>query len=93
MKLVNEYTMDAGVRSLERHIASLMRKTICVLQEKGKKSYRINEERVYEMLGAGKAVHRFNTAADHLAVGTVNGMAWTSVGGTLPRPCTANPEA
>ncbi len=83
MKLVNEYTMEAGVRSLERQIASLMRKTICILQEKNKKSYRINEERVYEMLGAGKAVHRFNTSADHLAVGTVNGLAWTSVGGTL----------
>ncbi len=83
LRLINEYTSEAGVRSLERKIAALMRKSICIIKEQGKRSYRINEARVAEMLGAGKAIHRFITGKDCYEVGSVNGMAWTAVGGVL----------
>ena len=83
LKIINGYTCEAGVRQLEREIASLMRKTICILREQGKRSYRINEARVEEMLGACRTFRHFDTSADSTGVGSVYGMAWSPVGGHL----------
>ncbi len=83
LSLINEYTMEAGVRGLERQIASIMRKSICIMKNENKKSVTVNETRLFEMLGAGRAIHRFETGVDKVAVGTVNGLAWTSIGGVL----------
>lgn len=83
VKLINEYTCEAGVRSLERQIAALIRKAICTIKTDGVKSVTINGEKLVGMLGAGRAIHRFDTDEKTTAVGMVNGLAWTSVGGVL----------
>ena len=81
--LINDYTSEAGVRQLERQIAAILRKSICIMKTKGKRSVTVNPALIFEMLGAGRAIHRFETGTDKLAVGSVNGMAWTAVGGVL----------
>ena len=81
-KLINEYTREAGVRSLERHIAALMRKAITVMKTENRRSVTINDAVLFKMLGAGHAIHRFETG-DKAVIGSVNGMAWTSIGGVL----------
>lgn len=81
--LINDYTAEAGVRGLDRQIAAIMRKCICVMKTQGKKSITVNKDRLFELLGAGRAIHRFDTGDDNFKVGSVNGMAWTSIGGVL----------
>ncbi len=81
--LINDYTQEAGVRQLERQIAAILRKSICIMKTKGKRTVTVTPKLIFEMLGAGKAIHRFETGLDKTAVGTVNGMAWTAVGGVL----------
>ena len=81
--LINDYTQEAGVRHLERQIAAILRKSICIMKTKGKRSVTVTPKLIFEMLGAGKAIHRFETGKDKVAVGCVNGMAWTPVGGVL----------
>ena len=89
-KIIMEYTREAGVRNLEREIASILRKTardIILSQsangkkKKTKKSFSINKEIVEKYLG----VSRFRTqkADKELRIGSVTGLAWTSVGGEI----------
>jgi len=81
--LINDYTQEAGVRHLERQIAAILRKSICIMKTTGKRSVTVTPKLIFEMLGAGKAIHRFETGIDKVEVGSVNGMAWTPVGGVL----------
>ena len=81
--LINEYTQEAGVRSLERQIAAVMRKSICRIRTENKKTVKVDRKVLFDMLGAGRAIHRFDTEPGKTAVGSVNGMAWTSIGGVL----------
>lgn len=79
--LIDHYTREAGVRSLERTIASLMRKSaVKILMEKVD-SVSITDKNVQEFLGAYKFTD--DTKSKRNEVGVVNGLAWTSVGGTL----------
>ncbi len=81
--LINDYTQEAGVRHLERQIAAILRKSICIMKTSGKRSVSVTPKLIFEMLGAGKAIHRFETGIDKTEIGSVNGMAWTPVGGVL----------
>jgi ATP-dependent Lon protease len=89
-KLINEYTREAGVRNLEREISSLLRKTAkeIVLEnnkngsgKKDKKRFIITENKIEKFLGVSK----FRTAKSKqdLHVGSITGLAWTSVGGEI----------
>ncbi len=89
-KIIMEYTREAGVRNLEREIASVFRKTareiILSQSDNGKKKktikkYVIDEDKIEKHLG----VPRFRTqkAEKELRVGSVTGLAWTSVGGDI----------
>ncbi len=82
--IIRFYTREAGVRSLERTIASVIRKVAKehIGKKKPKKaSYRVTPTKVKGYLGA----HRFKygKSEEKDAVGVVNGMAVTSVGGDL----------
>ncbi|MCL6098041.1 MAG: endopeptidase La [Bacteroidetes bacterium] len=90
IKIIMEYTREAGVRNLEREIASVLRKTareIILAQsqngkkKKAKKKFVIDEELIEKFLG----VPHFRTqkAEKELRVGSVTGLAWTSVGGDI----------
>lgn len=79
--LIDYYTKEAGVRSLERTIASLMRKSAVKILMEEVDSVSITDKNVQEFLGAYKFTD--DTKSKRNEVGVVNGLAWTSVGGTL----------
>jgi len=88
-KLIREYTREAGVRNLERELASICRKIArdIVLKEslngkkKTKKKYIIDEELVEKYLKNPKFRESHHEKAQR--IGSVTGLAWTSVGGDL----------
>ena len=78
--VILRYTREAGVRGLERRIASLCRKAAKVIaQEDTKTKIRISDRNVKEYLG--KPVYKPNAANEKPEIGIVRGLAWTSVGG------------
>ena len=86
-RIIREYTMEAGVRSLERYIASLVRKGIKLILEGKEKKVIITKEKVEELLG--KPRFTFNRIDEIDQVGIVNGLAYTQYGGdTMPIECT-----
>jgi ATP-dependent Lon protease len=90
LKVIEEYTRESGVRNLERELAALCRKIakeIVVIQiENGRKvrknkKIEINSELVEKYLGVPK--FKRQTAGKEDKVGSVTGLAWTSVGGEI----------
>lgn len=77
--VINHYTREAGVRNLERNIASLCRKAAKKLVEENKKKVRINRGNLESYLGPKK--FRFDLLGDENLIGVANGLAWTAVGG------------
>jgi ATP-dependent Lon protease len=82
--IVQEYTREAGVRSLERTIATILRKIATeIVKDKKKEKYVVKASDLHKFLGASK--YRFGLAEDTDQTGTATGLAWTEVGGdTLP---------
>ncbi len=80
--IVRYYTREAGVRSLEREISKLCRKTIKkILTLKDQKIAIITADNLPDYLGVRKFT--FGMAESVNQVGQVNGLAWTEVGGDL----------
>ncbi len=88
-KLISEYTREAGVRNLEREIASVCRKLArdIVLSEssngkvKKQTKFIVDEDKVEEYLKVPRYRHQKHISEKR--VGSVTGLAWTSVGGEL----------
>ncbi len=81
-QLIDGYTREAGVRTLERKIASICRKTAkMIVSDPDFKNFSVKPDNLEELLGPRKFT-RDNTAKEDI-VGLVNGLAWTSVGGEL----------
>ena len=78
--LIENYTREAGVRTLEKQIATLCRKATVSL-ESGAKLFKVTDKNIEEYLGKKKFSDDLVSKEDQ--VGTVNGLAWTSVGGTM----------
>ncbi len=83
LDIVRRYTREAGVRNLERSIASICRKVARDrLKRKSKdKTYRISKQSVGRHLGVAK--YRYGLAEEQDAIGLATGLAWTEVGGEL----------
>ncbi|MFZ5774739.1 MAG: endopeptidase La [Thermodesulfobacteriota bacterium] len=82
LEIIRRYTREAGVRNLERDIASICRKVARDRQKrKHKKKYRVNEAAIAAYLG--KPRHRFGLAEEKDRIGLTTGLAWTEVGGEL----------
>jgi ATP-dependent Lon protease len=82
--LVERYTREAGVRNLEREIASVCRKLAReVLKKKTPAGAAIvvTPERIGELLG--KPRFRITKAGERSEVGVATGLAWTEVGGEI----------
>ena len=79
--LVDFYTREAGVRKLERTIATLCRKAAKLIVSGEKKTVKINSDMVVELLGKHK--YKPEEILANNEVGIINGLAWTSVGGEL----------
>ncbi len=81
-QLIDGYTREAGVRTLERQIAAICRKVAkMIVSDEDFKSYTVRPEKLEELLGPRKYM-KDNVAKEDI-VGLVNGLAWTSVGGEL----------
>lgn len=79
-KIIECYTREAGVRGLEKNIATLCRKATIDL-ESGKKSFKVTDKNISDYLGVEK-YSKDEIPADN-QIGVVNGLAWTQVGGTM----------
>ena len=79
--LIDYYTKEAGVRTLERQIASLCRKCAKRILTDDVKKVVYTPETLESELGPHKFSRDYFAEAD--TVGLVNGLAWTSVGGVL----------
>ncbi|MFN3862674.1 MAG: endopeptidase La [Erythrobacter sp.] len=79
--LIRYYTREAGVRTLEREIAKLCRKSLRQILEKKADSITITPENLGEFSGVRKFKH--GVSEEEPQVGAVTGLAWTSVGGEL----------
>ena len=80
-EIISGYTMEAGVRNLEREIGSIIRKIATKVAVKPRlKKQIIDEKQVYKLLGAKKYIKDGTLNDDE--VGACTGLAWTSVGGT-----------
>ena len=81
-EIIDFYTRESGVRSLERKIAELARKAARKLvEDKSCKSIKISALNVSDFLGARKIMPETISELDE--VGVVNGLAYTSVGGDV----------
>jgi len=86
-RLINDYTREAGVRNVEREIASVCRKVAKDLvlgkRKKGKKraGLAVDSRKVEKYLGVPKFRTRGRREVNR--VGSVTGLAWTSVGGEI----------
>lgn len=81
-EMIDGYTREAGVRNLERLLASVCRKAAkMVVSQEDFKSYTVKPENLEELLGPRKFLRDELSRED--TVGLVNGLAWTSVGGEL----------
>ena len=80
MEIIEGYTMEAGVRNLDREIGSVVRKVACkVAENKRVRKTTVKKDMVSEYLGIRKHVRDLTLENDE--VGACTGLAWTSVGG------------
>lgn len=79
--LVDDYTREAGVRELERMLAALCRKAVKEIVAGNCKRVTVTMDNLATYLGHKKYLPDEQSQQD--AIGIVNGLAWTSVGGVL----------
>ena len=82
-EIINCYTRESGVRSLEREINKVIRKSIIELIKSKKESIKISSNNLEKYLGP--IIYEFENKEKEDKVGVVTGLAWTAYGGdTLP---------
>ncbi|MDT7934969.1 MAG: endopeptidase La [Sphingomonadaceae bacterium] len=79
--LIRYYTREAGVRTLERELARLARKSLRRILEAKAETVTITSENLGEYAGVRK--FRYGIGEEEDQIGAVTGLAWTEVGGEL----------
>jgi ATP-dependent Lon protease len=79
MKVIREYTREAGVRNLEQQIAGICRKAAKQIVSDPNQPVHVNTDNLKDFLGASK--FRYNMGEEQDQIGAVTGLAWTEVGG------------
>ncbi len=80
--IIRHYTREAGVRDLERQIATVLRKvTRQIVENKIKTKYEITRKLLHSYLGPERFTHQMGEKKDEIGVAT--GLAWTPVGGEV----------
>ncbi|MDF2477760.1 MAG: endopeptidase La, partial [Sphingobacterium sp.] len=78
-KIINDYTLEAGVRGLKKQLAALARvASEKIVSNKAELPYKIQTEELEELLG--RQVSRHDKAQQDNPPGVVTGLAWTPVG-------------
>lgn len=80
-KIIREYTREAGVRNLERQIASICRKVAREVVKDKNTSVNVTAGTVHKYLGVEK--YHYGTAEEESQIGVTTGLAWTEVGGDI----------
>lgn len=78
-EIIAGYTKEAGVRSLERRIGEICRKTARKILEEKEETVTVNKENLENFLGRARYTYQKKNETDE--VGIVRGLAWTRVGG------------
>ena len=78
-KIINQYTKEAGVRSLERKIGQICRKAAREIMENGKEKVTVNSRNLEAFLGRSRYSYMMANKKDE--VGIARGLAWTQAGG------------
>ncbi|OZU89802.1 endopeptidase La [Virgibacillus indicus] len=81
LKLIRNYTREAGVRNLERQLATLCRKAAKIIISGDKKRVIVTEKNIEELLG--RPLFRYGLMEQQDQVGTATGLAYTAAGGDI----------
>ncbi len=81
LRIVREYTREAGLRNLEREIANICRRVAMWIVEEKTKKEKVTADRVPEFLGPPR--YFFEVAERIKEPGVATGLAWTPVGGDI----------
>ncbi len=79
--MIQHYTREAGVRTLERELAKVARKSLRQILEGKVECVELTADNVSEFLGVRK--YRYGLGEEEDQIGAVTGLAWTEVGGEL----------
>ncbi|MGM8366341.1 endopeptidase La [Virgibacillus sp. W0181] len=79
LQLIRKYTREAGVRGLERQLATLCRKAAKIIISGDKQRVIVTDKTLIDLLG--KPIYRYGRMEDEDQVGTATGLAYTAVGG------------
>ncbi len=79
--IIRHYTREAGVRQLERHIATLCRKTVLAILNDNRKVVNVNVKLIEKWLG--KELFEYGVKEKENQIGVVTGLAYTSFGGDI----------
>ncbi|MEO5612981.1 MAG: endopeptidase La, partial [Sphingomicrobium sp.] len=79
--IMRHYTREAGVRTLERELAKVARKSLRQILEGKITSVELTEDNLGEFLGVIR--YRYGVGEEEDQIGAVTGLAWTEVGGEL----------
>ncbi|MBQ4110308.1 MAG: endopeptidase La [Clostridia bacterium] len=80
-EIIKYYVVEAGVRNLEREIANVIRKALVKLMDSNAKTLKITDKNLSDYLGKRKYIEQNDVDFDE--PGVVNGLAYTSYGGTM----------
>jgi len=81
LRIISQYTKEAGVRNLEREMASICRKVARKIAEDEKGPFQVNNLNLHKYLGPPKFLPEEELEVNEIGVAT--GLAWTSVGGEI----------
>ena len=81
LKMIRDYTREAGVRHLEREIGKAARKVVTQIAEGSVESVTVDEDDVVELLGKARFGHRSELQDRTEIPGVATGLAWTPTGG------------
>ncbi|MEO6199078.1 MAG: endopeptidase La [Sphingomicrobium sp.] len=79
--MIRHYTREAGVRTLERELAKVARKSLRQILEHKAESVELTADNIGDFLGVWK--YRYGSGEEEDQIGAVTGLAWTEVGGEL----------
>ncbi|MDA2920369.1 endopeptidase La, partial [Desulfobacterota bacterium AH_259_B03_O07] len=84
MEIIRRYTREAGVRTLERELATLCRKVAREVVKRGEEhGVRINSNNIGQQKYLGVPRYKYGEIEEKDEVGMATGLAWTEVGGEL----------